>query len=68
MERGAVGITLAASRKRSGAGGGTRTHKARQGRRILSPVCIPFHHTSAENLSELEMTLGSLSHRAPQAY
>ena len=28
-----------------GTGGGTRTHTPFYGPRILSPVCLPFHHT-----------------------
>src|SRR6266566_4717415 len=30
-----------------GAGGGTRTHTAFYSPRILSPVCLPFHHTGS---------------------
>ena len=29
----------------NGAEGGTRTHTTLSGQRILSPLCLPFHHS-----------------------
>jgi hypothetical protein len=41
----AAAFVLASHRAKAGAGGETRTHTTFYGPRILSPVCLPFHHT-----------------------
>jgi hypothetical protein len=36
-----------------GADGGTRTHKAVARQRILSPLCLPFHHIGLMGFGKL---------------
>ena len=53
-----------------GTGGGTRTHKPGEGRRILSPVCIPFHHTSKSpcRISPAGFCFSNKDFKRPAAY